>query len=91
MVAKIRWTMACPVARRRDRSPRPQQTPSACVLIFAWRANQRAHLIGAAKGRGPLVFAHIGVLRAAEPDVEGVFDTSHKTPHWGKRRLKSDE
>jgi len=53
--------------------------------------NQRAHLIGAAKGRGPLVFAHIGVLRAAEPDVEGVFDTSHKTPHWGKRRLKSDE
>jgi hypothetical protein len=29
------------------------------------------------------VFAHIGVLRAAEPDVEGVFDTS--------RKLKSDE
>jgi len=53
--------------------------------------NQRAHLIGAAKGRGPLVFAHIGVLRADEPDVEGVFDTSRKTPHWGKRKLKSDE
>jgi hypothetical protein len=35
--------------------------------------------------------AHIGVLRAAEPDVEGVFDTSRKTPHWGTRKLKSDE
>ena len=33
-------------------------------------------MIGVAKGRGPLVFAHIGVLRAAEPDVERVFDTS---------------
>jgi hypothetical protein len=43
---------------------------------FCVARNQRAHLIGAAKGRGPLVFAHIGVLRAAEPDVEGVFDTS---------------
>jgi hypothetical protein len=35
---------------------------------------------GAAKGRGPLVFAHIGVLRAAEPDVEGVFDTAWLVP-----------
>jgi hypothetical protein len=42
----------------------------------------RNHLIGAAKGRGPLVFANIGVLRAAEPDVEGVFDTSRMSPHW---------
>ena len=38
-------------------------------------------MIGVAKGRGPLVFAHIGVLRAAELDVERVFDTSCKMPH----------
>jgi hypothetical protein len=33
VVAKIRWTMACPVARRGP-EPAPQQTPSACVLIL---------------------------------------------------------
>jgi hypothetical protein len=54
-------------------------------------AQLKGAIIGAAKGRGPPVFAHIGVLRAAEPDVEGVFDTSRKTPHWGKRKLKRDE
>jgi hypothetical protein len=27
--------------------------------------------------------------RRGEPDVEGVFDTSRKTPHWGKRKLKT--
>ena len=39
------------------------------VILVA--RNQRAHLIGAAKGRGPLVFAHIGVLSAAQgnPDL----------------------
>jgi hypothetical protein len=37
------------------------------------------------------MFALIGVLRAAEPDVEHVFDTSRKTPHWRKRKLKSDD
>jgi hypothetical protein len=30
-------------------------------------------------------------IKAAEPDVERVFGTSRKMPHWGKRKLKSDE
>jgi hypothetical protein len=47
-------------------------------------------LIQAAEGREPLMHAHIGMLKALRRNVEQVFDSSHKTPHWGKRKLARD-
>jgi len=43
-------------------------------------------LIMAAEGRGPLMHARIGVMRALNRNVERVF-TDRKDHHWGKRKL----
>jgi len=40
-------------------------------------------LIMAAEGRGPVMHARIGVLRALNWNVERVSDTSRKETHWG--------
>jgi hypothetical protein len=45
----------------------------------------------AAEGRGPLMHARVGVLRALNRNVERVFNPDRKEPHWGKRKLKRDE
>ena len=45
----------------------------------------------AAEDRGPLMHAHIGMMRALNGHVERVFDPSRKEKHWGKRKLKRDE
>jgi hypothetical protein len=55
-----------------------------------WQAATEA-LIMAAEGRGPLMHARIGVMRALNRHVERVFDSSRKDKHWGKRKLKRDE
>jgi hypothetical protein len=47
-----------------------------------WQAAGEA-VIMAAEDRGPLMHAHIGMLRALNRHVERVFDPSHKDPHWG--------
>jgi hypothetical protein len=47
-------------------------------------------LIMAAEGRGPMMHARIGVLRALNRNVERVFKTGEKTTHWGKRKLARD-
>ena len=44
-----------------------------------------------AESGGPVMFARIGVLRALNRNVERVFNTNGKEPHWGKRKLKRDE
>jgi hypothetical protein len=44
----------------------------------------------AAEGRGPLMPARVGVLRALNRNVERVFNPDRKDPHWGKRKLKRD-
>jgi hypothetical protein len=46
-------------------------------------------LIMAAEGRGPLMHARIGVLRALNRNIERVF-TDRKDPHWGRRKLARD-
>jgi hypothetical protein len=45
-------------------------------------------LLGAAEGRGFLMHARIGVLRALNRYVEPAFNPDRKDTHWGKRRLK---
>jgi hypothetical protein len=55
-----------------------------------WQAATEA-LIMAAEGRGPLMHARIGVMRALHYHVERVFNSERKDPHWGRRKLKRDE
>jgi hypothetical protein len=47
-------------------------------------------LIMAAEGRGPLLHARVGVLRALNRHVERVFNPDRKDTHWGKRKLARD-
>ena len=47
-------------------------------------------LIMAAEGRGPLMHARIGVLRALHRNIERVFDPTRKEHHWGHRKLARD-
>jgi hypothetical protein len=55
-----------------------------------WQAATEA-LIMAAEGRGPLLHARVGVLRALNRNVERVFNPDRKDTHWGKRRPKKDQ
>jgi hypothetical protein len=47
-------------------------------------------LIEAAEDRGPMLFARMGILRAANRNVERVFNPSRKDTHWGRRKLARD-
>ena len=47
-------------------------------------------LIDAAEDRGPMLFAKIGILRAAERNVLRVYNPVRKDIHWGRRKLKRD-
>ncbi len=55
-----------------------------------WQAAIEA-LIMAAEGRGPLLHARVGMLRALNRHVERVFNPDRKDPHWGKRKLARDQ
>jgi hypothetical protein len=63
--------------------------PKAEQNLEPWQAATEA-LIMAAEGRGPLMHARVGVLRALNRHVERVFDSSRKDTHWGKRKLKRE-
>jgi hypothetical protein len=64
--------------------------PKAEQNLPEWQAAGEA-LIMAAEGRGPLMHARVGVLRALNRNVERVFDPDRKDTHWGKRKLKRDQ
>jgi hypothetical protein len=51
-----------------------------------WQTATEA-LIMAAEGPGPLMHARVGLLRALNRNVEPVFDSDRKDPHWGRRKL----
>jgi hypothetical protein len=55
-----------------------------------WQAAVEA-LIMAAEGRGPLLHARVGMLRAMNHGAERVFRSDRKETHWGKRKLKRDQ
>jgi hypothetical protein len=63
--------------------------PRAKQEAQEWQAAAEA-LIMAAEDRGPMMHAHIGMLRALNGHVERVFDQSRKDPHWGRRKLARD-
>jgi hypothetical protein len=39
---------------------------------------------------GPMIFAHMGMMRAIHRHHEQVFNPDRKDTHWGKRKLKRD-
>ena len=47
-------------------------------------------LIMAAEDRGPLMHAHVGMMRALNWQVERVFNPDRRDSHWGKRKLARD-
>jgi hypothetical protein len=47
-------------------------------------------LLMAAEGRGPLMHARVGMLRALNRHVARAFNPDRKDPHWGKRKLARD-
>jgi len=55
----------------------------------AWQTATEV-LIMAAEGRGPMMHARIGVMRALNRHVERVFNPDRKDSHWGKRKLARD-
>jgi hypothetical protein len=64
--------------------------PKAEQKLEVWQTATEA-LIMAAEGRGPLMHARIGMLRALNRNVERVFNPNRKDIHWEKRKLKRDE
>ena len=64
--------------------------PKAEQKASAWQAATEA-LIMAAEGRGPLMHARVGILRALNRNVGRVFNSDRKETLWGKRKLKRDE
>ena len=67
-----------------------QKLPKAEQQLPHWQAAVEA-LIMAAEGRGPLLHARVGMLRALNHGVERVFNSDRKDTRWGKRKLKRDE
>jgi hypothetical protein len=65
--------------------------PKAEQKLPVWETATEASLIMAAKGRGPLLHARVGVLKALNRNVERVFNSELKETHWGKRKLKRDQ
>lgn len=63
--------------------------PKATQQQPHWQAATEA-LIMAAEGRGPLMHARIGMLRALNQNMVREF-TDRKDAHWGKRKLKRDQ
>jgi hypothetical protein len=45
----------------------------------------------AAEGRGPVLHARIGMMRALNRHVVRVFNPDRKDTYWGKRKLARDQ
>jgi hypothetical protein len=63
--------------------------PKAEQELPEWQTATEA-LIMAAEGRGPLLHARVGMLRALNRNAERAFNPGRKETHWGKRKLKRD-
>jgi hypothetical protein len=78
------------LATLRDAADYIQKLSKAEQQLAHWQAAVEA-LIMAAEGRGPLLHARVGMLRAMNHGVERVFNSDRKDTHWGKRKLKQDQ
>lgn len=52
--------------------------------------NAAEMITAAAEHRGPIEFARIATLQAINRNVERVFNSERKDPHWGRRKLKRE-
>jgi hypothetical protein len=77
------------LATLRDAANYIQKLSKAEQQLPHWQAAVEA-LIMAAEGRGPLLHARVGMLRAMNHGVERVFNPDRKDTHWGKRKLARD-
>jgi hypothetical protein len=67
-----------------------REHPRAKQQSSEWQAATEA-LLMAAGDRGPLMHAHIGMMRALNgPKPIPEYDSSNEK-HWGRRKLKRDE
>jgi hypothetical protein len=66
------------------------ELPKADQQLDEWQTAVEA-LMMVAEGRGPLMHARIGMLRALNRHVERVFNPDRKDTHWGKRKLRRAE
>jgi hypothetical protein len=64
--------------------------PKVEQQLDEWQTATEA-LIMAAEGRGPLLHARVGMLRALNRHVERVFNPDRKDHHWGRRKLARDQ
>jgi hypothetical protein len=78
------------IATLRDAANHIQKLPKAAQQLPHWQTAVEA-LIMAAEGRGPLLHARVGMLRAMQHGTERVFNPDRKETHWGKRKLKRDQ
>jgi hypothetical protein len=62
--------------------------PKADHETAEWQAAMEALSLVATLG-GPTMFAHIGVLRALNRNIERTF-TGRKPRNWGRRKLRRD-
>jgi len=72
----------------RDAGTYITKLPKTQQAVPEWQTAAQV-LIMAAEGRGPVMHARIGMLRALHRNVERVF-SDRKDPHWGKRKLARD-
>jgi hypothetical protein len=77
------------LAALRDTADYIQKLSKAEKQLLHWQAAVEA-LIMAAEGRGPLLHARVGMLRALNHGVERVFNSDRKDTHWGERKLARD-
>jgi hypothetical protein len=54
-------------------------------------SSRRACVTEAAENSGPMLFARMDMMQAINRHKAVEFDPNRKSPHWGKRKLKSDE
>jgi hypothetical protein len=64
--------------------------PNAEQNLEEWQTATEA-LIMAAEGRGPLMHARIGMLKALNRNVDREFNRDRKDTHWARRKLKRDQ
>jgi hypothetical protein len=66
-----------------------QGLPRKDTSLEHWQVAVEA-LLMAAQGRGPLLHARVGMLRALNHGVERTFNPDRKDHPWRKRRLARD-
>jgi hypothetical protein len=76
-----------PIVTLKDAAAFILKLPKSAQQSPEWQAAGEA-VIMAAEGRGPLMHARVGMLRAMNRGVVREFNPDQKETHWGRRKLK---